>query len=60
MTGVDLTHPVARNTADRLPSRVADSRRLLFPDGVFDAVWRYGPSGPHRSRASVERVVRPC
>jgi SAM-dependent methyltransferase len=40
VTGVDLTHGMARVAAARLPGAIVlgDSRRLPFPDGVFDAV----------------------
>ncbi|MEU9733444.1 class I SAM-dependent methyltransferase [Streptomyces sp. NPDC048002] len=40
VTGADLTVGMARMAAERLPGAVvlADSRRLPFPDGTFDAV----------------------
>ncbi|MFF0162069.1 class I SAM-dependent methyltransferase [Streptomyces sp. NPDC005263] len=40
VTGVDLTYGMARTAAERLPGAIvlADSRRLPFPDGSFDAV----------------------
>ena len=40
VTGVDLTHNMARQAAARMPGTVvlADSRRLPFGDGRFDAV----------------------
>ncbi|MFF8997625.1 class I SAM-dependent methyltransferase [Streptomyces achromogenes] len=40
VTGADLTSAMLRRAAARLPGRVvrADSRRLPFPDGAFDAV----------------------
>jgi SAM-dependent methyltransferase len=40
VTGADLTYGMARMAAGRLPGSVllADSRRLPFPDGTFDAV----------------------
>ncbi|MFJ3669232.1 class I SAM-dependent methyltransferase [Streptomyces sp. NPDC090106] len=40
VTGADLTYGMARKAAGRLPGAVVlgDSRRLPFPDGVFDAV----------------------
>ncbi|MGW3730428.1 class I SAM-dependent methyltransferase [Streptomyces sp. NPDC000851] len=40
VTGVDLTYAMARQAAARLPGAVvlADSRRLPFRDGEFDAV----------------------
>ncbi|MFF9580972.1 class I SAM-dependent methyltransferase [Streptomyces achromogenes] len=40
VTGADLTPAMLRRAAARLPGRVvrADSRRLPFPDGAFDAV----------------------
>ncbi|MDN3021971.1 class I SAM-dependent methyltransferase [Streptomyces sp. S.PB5] len=40
VTGADLTYGMARMAAGRLPGAIvlADSRRLPFPDGTFDAV----------------------
>jgi len=40
VTGADLTYGMARMAAARLPGAIvlADSRRLPFPDGTFDAV----------------------
>ncbi|MFI9770664.1 class I SAM-dependent methyltransferase [Streptomyces sp. NPDC052415] len=40
VTGADLTYRMARTAAARLPGAIvlADSRRLPFPDGTFDAV----------------------
>ncbi|MBD0843709.1 class I SAM-dependent methyltransferase [Streptomyces sp. TRM68416] len=40
VTGADLTYGMVRMAAARLPGAVvlADSRRLPFPDGTFDAV----------------------
>lgn len=40
VAGADLTYGMARMAAARLPGAIvlADSRRLPFPDGVFDAV----------------------
>lgn len=40
VTGADLTHAMAHRAAARLPGAIvlADSRRLPFADGVFDAV----------------------
>lgn len=40
VTGADLTYGMARMAAVRLPGAIvlADSRRLPFPDGAFDAV----------------------
>ncbi|MPY57258.1 class I SAM-dependent methyltransferase [Streptomyces spongiae] len=68
VTGVDLTYGMARRAADRLPGAVvlADSRRLPFPDGAFDAVtsvWLlHLVDGPDEVRAVVgecARVLRP-
>jgi SAM-dependent methyltransferase len=40
VTGADLTYGMARMAAARMPGAIvlADSRRLPFPDGTFDAV----------------------
>jgi SAM-dependent methyltransferase len=66
--GADLTEAMARRAAARLPGAVvlADSRRLPFPDGRFDAVssvWLlHLLSGPADVRAVVgecARVLRP-
>ncbi|MGC9495717.1 class I SAM-dependent methyltransferase [Streptomyces sp. WG7] len=68
VTGADLTPTMARYAADRLPGAVvlADSRRLPFRDGEFDAVssvWLlHLAGGAENARAIVgecARVLRP-
>lgn len=68
VTGVDLTHAMARRAAARLPGAVVigDARRLPFRDGEFDAVtsvWLlHLLGGPEDVRAVVgecARVLRP-
>ncbi|MFI1166183.1 class I SAM-dependent methyltransferase [Streptomyces sp. NPDC020801] len=68
VTGVDRAPAMARQAAARLPGAVvlADSRRLPFPAGRFDAVtsvWLlHLTSGPEDTRAVVAecaRVLRP-
>jgi SAM-dependent methyltransferase len=68
VTGVDLTPGMARRAAARLPGAVAvaDSRRLPFPDAVFDAVtsiWLLhlvdDPADVHAAVAECARVLRP-
>jgi ubiquinone/menaquinone biosynthesis C-methylase UbiE len=68
VTGVDLTYGMARVAAARLPGSVllADSRRLPFPDGTFDAVtsvWLLhlldGPEDVRAVVAECARVLRP-
>ncbi|BBC31655.1 Methyltransferase domain protein [Streptomyces graminofaciens] len=68
VTGVDLTHGMASRAAARLPGAIvlADSRRLPFRDGEFDAVtsvWLlHLLAGPEDVRAAVgecARVLRP-
>ncbi|MFE6527020.1 class I SAM-dependent methyltransferase [Streptomyces sp. NPDC057794] len=68
VTGVDLTPAMARRAAARLPGAVvrADSRRLPFRDGEFDAVctvWLlHLAAGPAEVRTIIgecARVLRP-
>ncbi|MEV6380748.1 class I SAM-dependent methyltransferase [Streptomyces sp. NPDC051773] len=68
VTGVDLTHAMARRAAARLPGAIVigDARRLPFRDGEFDAVtsvWLlHLLGGPEDVRAVVgecARVLRP-
>lgn len=68
VTGADLTYGMARVAAARLPGSVvlADSRRLPFPDGAFDAVtsvWLLhlldGPEDVWAVVAECARVLRP-
>ncbi|MET9988160.1 class I SAM-dependent methyltransferase [Streptomyces mutabilis] len=62
VTGVDLAHAMARRAAARLPGAVvlADSRRLPFRDGEFDAVssvWLLHLAG---SGANARAIVGEC
>jgi len=68
VTGADLAHAMTRFAAARLPGAVvrADSRRLPFPDGTFDAVtsvWLLhlvdGPEDVRAVVAECARVLRP-
>ncbi|MFJ9894746.1 class I SAM-dependent methyltransferase [Streptomyces sp. NPDC091280] len=68
VTGLDAAPAMARTAATRLPGAVllADSRRLPFPDGVFDAVttvWLLhlvaGPEDAGAIVAECARVLRP-
>jgi SAM-dependent methyltransferase len=68
VTGADLTYGMARMAAVRLPGAIvlADSRRLPFPDGTFDAVtsvWLLhlldGPGDVRAVVAECARVLRP-
>ncbi|WP_307680272.1 class I SAM-dependent methyltransferase [Streptomyces sp. V4I2] len=68
VTGADLTYGMARMAAGRLPGAIvlADSRRLPFPDGTFDAVtsvWLLhlldGPGDVRAVVAECARVLRP-
>ncbi|MFF4549392.1 class I SAM-dependent methyltransferase [Streptomyces sp. NPDC001435] len=68
VTGADLAHGMARMAAARLPGSVvlADSRRLPFPDGTFDAitsVWLLhlmdDPADVGSILAECSRVLRP-
>ncbi|MFF9525643.1 class I SAM-dependent methyltransferase [Streptomyces achromogenes] len=68
VTGADLTPAMLRRAAARLPGRVvrADSRRLPFPDGTFDAVttiWLLhlldDPADLRAVLAECARVLRP-
>ncbi len=68
VTGVDLTHGMARRAAARLPGAVvlADSRRLPFHDAEFDAVtsvWLLhlldGPEDVRTVIGECARVLRP-
>ncbi|MGW1603165.1 class I SAM-dependent methyltransferase [Streptomyces eurythermus] len=68
VTGADLTPAMLRRAAARLPGAVvrADSRRLPFPDGVFDAVttiWLLhlldDPADLRAVVAECARVLRP-
>ncbi|MFF3513523.1 class I SAM-dependent methyltransferase [Streptomyces sp. NPDC002573] len=68
VTGADLAYGMVRRAADRLPGAVvlADSRRLPFPDGTFDAVtsiWLLhlveGPAEVRAVLAECARVLRP-
>ncbi|MEV7344545.1 class I SAM-dependent methyltransferase [Streptomyces sp. NPDC093544] len=68
VTGVDAAYGMARMAATRMPGTVAlaDSRRLPFPEGEFDAVtsvWLlHLVDGPEDARAIVAecaRVLRP-
>ncbi|WP_405728331.1 class I SAM-dependent methyltransferase [Streptomyces sp. NBC_00028] len=68
VTGADLTYGMARMAAARLPGAIVlgDSRRLPFPDGVFDAVtsvWLlhliHDPEDARSIVAECARVLRP-
>ncbi|MBN0044467.1 class I SAM-dependent methyltransferase [Streptomyces actuosus] len=68
VTGADLAEAMTRHAAARLPGAVvrADSRRLPFPDGVFDAVttvWLLhlvdDPADARAVVAECARVLRP-
>ncbi|KUN22331.1 methyltransferase [Streptomyces antibioticus] len=68
VTGADLTYGMARMAAVRLPGAIVlgDSRRLPFPDGVFDAVtsvWLlhlvHDPDDARSIVAECARVLRP-
>ncbi|UFR01171.1 class I SAM-dependent methyltransferase [Streptomyces sp. Go40/10] len=68
VTGVDLTPAMVRRASARLPGAVvrADSRRLPFPDGTFDAVtsiWLLhlldDPEDLRAAIAECARVLRP-
>ncbi|MFI9827776.1 class I SAM-dependent methyltransferase [Streptomyces sp. NPDC051913] len=68
VTGADLTYGMARMAAARLPGAIVlgDSRRLPFPDGVFDAVtsvWLlhliHDPEDTRSIVAECARVLRP-
>ncbi|MFD1662366.1 class I SAM-dependent methyltransferase [Streptomyces caeni] len=68
VTGTDLAHAMTRRAAARLPCAVvlADSRRLPFRDGTFDAVtsiWLLhlvdGPEAVRAVLAECARVLRP-
>ncbi|MFE9440268.1 class I SAM-dependent methyltransferase [Streptomyces sp. NPDC006602] len=68
VTGADLAYGMARIAAGRLPGAIvlADSRRLPFPDGTFDAVtsvWLLhlldGPGDVRSVVAECARVLRP-
>ncbi|WP_427918840.1 class I SAM-dependent methyltransferase [Streptomyces sp. cg40] len=68
VTGLDAAPAMTRTAATRLPGAVllADSRRLPFPDGVFDAVttiWLLhlvaGPEDAGAIIAECARVLRP-
>ncbi|MET7575025.1 class I SAM-dependent methyltransferase [Streptomyces sp. NPDC005492] len=68
VTGLDAAPAMTRTAATRLPGAIllADSRRLPFPDGVFDAVttvWLlHLADGPEDVRAIITecaRVLRP-
>ncbi|PWI14285.1 SAM-dependent methyltransferase [Streptomyces sp. Act143] len=68
VTGADLTYGMARRAAARLPGAIVlgDSRRLPFPDGVFDAVtsvWLlhliHDPDHTRGIVAECARVLRP-
>ncbi|MEW1640677.1 class I SAM-dependent methyltransferase [Streptomyces sp. NPDC091219] len=68
VTGLDTAPAMTRTAAARLPGAIllADSRRLPFPDGVFDAVttvWLLhlaeGPADVGAIIAECARVLRP-
>jgi SAM-dependent methyltransferase len=68
VTGLDAAPAMARTAATRLPGAIllADSRRLPFPDGVFDVlttVWLLhlvdGPQDVRAIIAESARVLRP-
>ncbi|WP_416970035.1 class I SAM-dependent methyltransferase [Streptomyces sp. 4F14] len=68
VTGADLTYGMARHAAARLPGAIvlADSRRLPFRDGRFDAVtsvWLLhllpAPDDVRRTVAECARLLRP-
>jgi SAM-dependent methyltransferase len=68
VTGADLTPAMTRRAAARLPGAIvrADSRRLPFPGGAFDAVtsiWLlhllYDPADLRAVVAECARVLRP-
>ncbi|OIJ88326.1 class I SAM-dependent methyltransferase [Streptomyces colonosanans] len=62
VTGADLAHEMARYAAARLPGVVvrADSRRLPFPDGAFDAVTSVWLLHLIDSPEDVRAVVNEC
>ncbi|MCX4996922.1 class I SAM-dependent methyltransferase [Streptomyces longwoodensis] len=62
VTGVDLSPGMARRAAARLPGAVvvADSRRLPFPDGAFDAVSSVWLLHLFDDAHDVRRVVAEC
>ncbi|KUN39955.1 methyltransferase [Streptomyces longwoodensis] len=62
VTGVDLSPAMARRAAARLPDAVvvADSRRLPFPDGTFDAVSSVWLLHLFDDGHDVRRVVAEC
>ncbi|MFI2436971.1 class I SAM-dependent methyltransferase [Streptomyces sp. NPDC018693] len=62
VTGVDLAHAMARRAAARLPGAVvvADSRRLPFPDAVFDAVSSVWLLHLLDDAEDVRRIVAEC
>ncbi|WP_405867585.1 MULTISPECIES: class I SAM-dependent methyltransferase [unclassified Streptomyces] len=62
VTGADLTYGMARMAAARLPGSVllADSRRLPFPDGTFDAVTSVWLLHLLDEPADVRAVVAEC
>ncbi|MFE2138750.1 class I SAM-dependent methyltransferase, partial [Streptomyces sp. NPDC059466] len=62
VTGVDAAHCMTRIAAARLPGSVvrADSRRLPFPDGSFDAVTSIWLLHLVDSGADVRGIVAEC
>ncbi|MEU5593081.1 class I SAM-dependent methyltransferase [Streptomyces sp. NPDC020298] len=62
VTGADLAQGMTRMAAARLPGAVvrADSRRLPFPDGTFDAVTSVWLLHLLRDAADADRVVAEC
>ncbi|MFF4489505.1 class I SAM-dependent methyltransferase [Streptomyces sp. NPDC001544] len=62
VTGADLAEGMTRLAAARLPGAVvrADSRRLPFPDGTFDAVTSVWLLHLLRDAADADRVVAEC
>ncbi|GAA3210679.1 class I SAM-dependent methyltransferase [Streptomyces thermocoprophilus] len=62
VTGADLAEAMVRHAAARLPGAVvrADSRRLPFPDGVFDAVTSVWLLHLMRHPADTRTVVAEC
>ncbi|MEU4040943.1 class I SAM-dependent methyltransferase [Streptomyces antibioticus] len=62
VTGVDLSPAMARQAAARLPGTIvrADSRRLPFPDGVFDAVTSVWLLHLVEDEGDARRIVAEC
>ncbi|MFE0515706.1 class I SAM-dependent methyltransferase, partial [Streptomyces sp. NPDC058964] len=62
VTGADLAHNMARMAAARLPGTIllADSRRLPFPDGTFDAVTSVWLLHLIETPADVRAVIAEC